>query len=77
MRKLQDNFQCYQDKLVDQDVYTSFTSIANKAKKFAKPEVKVGREGGREGGRKREGGGEVDREHWGREKEVERERGRE
>ena len=56
MRKLQDNFQCYQDKLVDQDVYTSFTSIANKAKKFAKPEVKVGREGGREEGeRGREG----------------------
>ena len=42
MRKLQDNFHCYQDKLVDQDIYTSFTSIANKAKKFAKPEAKVG-----------------------------------
>ena len=42
MRKLQDNFQCFQDKLVDREVYSSFTSITNKAKKFAKPETKVG-----------------------------------
>ena len=41
VRKLQDNFACYQDKLVDRDVYTSFTSVTNKAKKFAKPETKV------------------------------------
>ena len=41
MRKLQDNFQCFQDKLVDREVYSSFTSITNKAKKFAKPETKV------------------------------------
>ena len=42
VRKLQDNFQCFQDKLVDREVYSSFTSITNKAKKFAKPETKVG-----------------------------------
>ncbi|CAI8031322.1 Condensin complex subunit 1, partial [Geodia barretti] len=41
VRKLQDNFTCYQDKLVDRDVYTSFTSVTNKAKKFAKPETKA------------------------------------
>ena len=41
IRKLQDNFTCYQDKLVDRDVYTSFTSVTSKAKKFAKPETKV------------------------------------
>ena len=41
MRKLQENFACFQNTLVDAEVFSSFTSIVNKAKKFAKPEVKV------------------------------------
>ena len=41
MRRLQENFACFQDKLVDAEVFSSFTSIVSKAKKFAKPEVKV------------------------------------
>ncbi|XP_072035794.1 LOW QUALITY PROTEIN: condensin complex subunit 1-like [Amphiura filiformis] len=41
MRKLQENFACYADKVSDPDVFASFTSILGKAKKFTKPEVKV------------------------------------
>ena len=41
LRRLQDNFGCYQDKLSDTDVYSSLSSILQKAKKFSKPEVKV------------------------------------
>lgn len=41
LRRLQDNFGCYQDKLSDSDVYSSLSSILQKAKKFSKPEVKV------------------------------------
>ncbi len=43
MRKLQENFACYADKVGDPEVFASFTSILGKAKKFTKPEVKVSR----------------------------------
>lgn len=41
LRKLQENLPCYQDKLVDPQVYSSFTTIMNKMKKLSKPELKV------------------------------------
>ena len=41
VRKLQENFTCFHDKLHDEDVYASFMTIINGARKFAKPEAKV------------------------------------
>ena len=41
IRKLQENFACFHDKLHEKDVYDSFMVITNGAKKFAKPEAKV------------------------------------
>ena len=41
IRKLQENFACFHDKLAEEDVYQSFLTIVGKSKKFAKPEVKV------------------------------------
>ncbi|EDO34797.1 predicted protein, partial [Nematostella vectensis] len=41
IRKLQENFGCFHDKLSDEDVHHSFMTIIGKAKKFAKPEVKA------------------------------------
>ncbi|KAL8621609.1 hypothetical protein ACOMHN_036842 [Nucella lapillus] len=42
LRKLQENFACFADKLVDDNVYASFTSIIAKSRGgFAKPEAKV------------------------------------
>lgn len=41
VRKLQENFACFQDKLSDEDVYGFFNTIMGKCKKFAKPEMKV------------------------------------
>ncbi len=41
VRKLQENFACYQDKLADAEVFAALTSILNKAKKFAKPDARV------------------------------------
>ena len=41
IRKLQENFGCFHDKLAEEDVYQSFLAIVGKSKKFAKPEVKV------------------------------------
>lgn len=41
LRKLQENLPCYQDKLVDPEVYSAFTAIINKLKKLPKPELKV------------------------------------
>lgn len=41
IRKLQENFACFHDKLAEEDVYQSFLAIVGKSKKFAKPEVKV------------------------------------
>lgn len=41
IRKLQENFSCFHDKLAEEDVYHSFLNIVGKSKKFAKPEVKV------------------------------------
>ena len=41
VRKLQENFACFHDKLSDEDVYGFFTAIIGKCKKFAKPEMKV------------------------------------
>ena len=41
LRKLQENLPCYQDKLVDPQVYTAFGVIVNKLKKLSKPEMKV------------------------------------
>ena len=41
IRKLQENFTCFHDKLAEEDVYQSFLTILGKSKKFAKPEVKV------------------------------------
>ena len=41
IRKLQENFACFHDKLAEDDVYQCFMVIVSKSKKFAKPEVKV------------------------------------
>lgn len=41
IRKLQENFTCFHDKLAEEDVYQSFLTIVGKSKKFAKPEVKA------------------------------------
>ncbi len=41
IRKLQDNFSCFNDKLGEDDVYSNFVSLLNGAKSFAKPETKV------------------------------------
>ena len=41
MKKLQENLPCYQDKLGGTRVYTYFTAIFSKCRKFAKPEIKV------------------------------------
>ena len=41
IRKLQENFTCFHDKVAEEDVYQSFMTIVGKSKKFAKPEVKV------------------------------------
>nr|XP_039250362.1 condensin complex subunit 1-like [Styela clava] len=41
IRKLQENFTCFADKLFDEQVYQCFAGIINKSKKIAKPEVKV------------------------------------
>ena len=41
IRKIQDNFPCFADKLGEEEVYSSFVSILTGAKSFAKPEVKV------------------------------------
>ena len=41
IRKLQDNFACFADKLGEEAVYNSFVTIMGSAKSFAKPEAKV------------------------------------
>ncbi|XP_076451927.1 condensin complex subunit 1-like isoform X3 [Babylonia areolata] len=42
LRKLQENFSCFADKMVDENVYACFTSIIAKSRGgFAKPEAKV------------------------------------
>ncbi|XP_015767731.1 PREDICTED: condensin complex subunit 1-like [Acropora digitifera] len=41
IRKLQENFACFHDKLAEDDVYQCFVVIVSKSKKFAKPEVKA------------------------------------
>ena len=41
IRKLQENFACFADKLGEQDVFNSFMTIMDSAKKFAKPEARV------------------------------------
>ena len=41
VRKLQENFGCFHDKLSDDEVYQCFMVIVSKAKKFAKPDLKV------------------------------------
>ncbi|XP_071146803.1 condensin complex subunit 1-like [Mytilus edulis] len=41
LRKLQENFTCFGDKLADDDVYGMFCTILSKSKSFAKPEMKV------------------------------------
>ena len=40
LRKLQDNFACYKDWLVDDLVFEAFSVLLSKNKKFTKPEVK-------------------------------------
>ena len=42
IRKLQENESCFIDKLSNEDVFNSFMVIINGARKFAKPETKVG-----------------------------------
>ncbi|CAL1534663.1 unnamed protein product [Lymnaea stagnalis] len=39
--KLLENFQCYADKLVDNDVYGHFCQIISKSRQFIRPEAKV------------------------------------
>lgn len=41
LHKLQENLNCYQDKLYNDEVYQNLTAISTRTKKFAKPEVKV------------------------------------
>ncbi|KAJ8320625.1 hypothetical protein KUTeg_002212 [Tegillarca granosa] len=41
LRKLQENFTCFGDKLVDDNVYSCFTTIISKSRSFAKPEAKA------------------------------------
>ena len=41
IRKIQDNFPCFADKLGEEDVYNSFVAVLHGAKSFAKPEIKV------------------------------------
>lgn len=41
VRKLQENFACFHDKLAEDDVYQCFLIIVSKSKKFAKPELKA------------------------------------
>lgn len=41
MRKLQESFNSYKDKLQDDEVFASFSALLGRAKNFAKPEAKV------------------------------------
>lgn len=41
IRRLQENFTCFADKLSDEQVYQSFMAIIAKVRKFCKPEVKA------------------------------------
>ncbi|XP_052083099.1 condensin complex subunit 1-like isoform X2 [Mytilus californianus] len=41
LRKLQENFTCFGDKLADDDVYGMFCQILSKSKSFAKPDMKA------------------------------------
>lgn len=41
LRKLQENFTCFGDKLADDDVYGMFSQIISKSKSFAKPDAKA------------------------------------
>jgi len=41
VRKLQENFTCFGDKLSEEFVYSCFVTIVTGARKFAKPEAKV------------------------------------
>ncbi|CAH1774609.1 unnamed protein product [Owenia fusiformis] len=41
IRKLQENFACFGDKLADDEVYNCFMIVINGAKKFAKTEIKA------------------------------------
>ena len=41
IRKLQENFSCFADKLSEEFVYSCFVTIVAGARKFAKPEAKV------------------------------------
>lgn len=41
LRKLQENFACFQGTLSNDDVYGFFNTIIGKCKKMAKPEIKV------------------------------------
>ncbi|XP_066912331.1 condensin complex subunit 1-like [Clytia hemisphaerica] len=40
-KKLMENIRCYHDKLSDDDVYSCFTTIISKSKKFSKQEFKT------------------------------------
>ncbi len=40
-KRLQENFACFQDMLMDEKVYACFLQIVSKSKKFVKPEIKV------------------------------------
>ena len=41
LRKLQENLSCYQDKVIDDQVYAAFTTVISKLKKLSKPDLKV------------------------------------
>ncbi|XP_077998535.1 condensin complex subunit 1-like [Glandiceps talaboti] len=41
LRKLQENFACFADKLAEDEVYHCFTTVTTKMKKFVKPETKT------------------------------------
>ncbi len=40
VRKLNELSKCYQDKLVDEEVFGYFTAVLNKIRKFAKQDIK-------------------------------------
>ena len=41
LRKLQEKLPCFADKMADEDIYSSFTTVLSGAKKFAKQETKA------------------------------------
>ncbi|XP_068932976.1 condensin complex subunit 1, partial [Petaurus breviceps papuanus] len=41
LRKMQDNFECFRDKLSDETIFSAFLTAVGKLRRWAKPEVKA------------------------------------